>query len=77
MTSPAFEAFLAKIYTDPEARTQFLAGPLAAAQRSGLTQSECDALARIDRTGLEMTAASLARKRHKSHRSPNLGTQVP
>jgi len=31
MTTPAFEAFLAKIYVDPEFRATFLADPGAAA----------------------------------------------
>ena len=66
MTSPAFEAFLAKIYVDARARAEFLADPIAAARKAQLTDAECEALLAIDRTGLEMAAASFARKREKS-----------
>ena len=69
MTSPAFEAFLAKIYVDARARAEFLADPQTAARNAQLTDAECEALAAIDRTGLEMAAASFARKRKKSRRS--------
>jgi hypothetical protein len=61
--SPAFEAILARIYVDDGARKEFLADPLAFARKSGLSAAECDALAAIDRVGLEMAAASFARKR--------------
>lgn len=65
MTTPAFEAFLAKLYVDGEARAQFLADPRGAARRAGLNQAECEALLAIDRTGLEMAAISFERKRGK------------
>jgi hypothetical protein len=58
-----FEAYLALIYTDAGARRRFLADPRGEARRAGLDEREADALARIDRVGLELTAASLARKR--------------
>lgn len=63
MTSPAFEVFLAKIYVNAEYRSQFLADPRGTAQQAGLSEAECEALNSIDRTGLEMAARSLARKR--------------
>jgi hypothetical protein len=59
--SPAFEAFLARLYVDAEARAAFLADPRAAA--SGLADDEIAALEAIDRVGLELAAASFARKR--------------
>jgi hypothetical protein len=65
MTSPAFEAFLARVYVDPEFRAEFLAGPRSAARRAGLGEAECDALAAIDCEGLEMAVASFASKRKK------------
>lgn len=63
MTTPAFEAFLARLYTDAAARSRFLLDPEGEARQAGLTPEECLALGGVDRTGLEMAAASLARKR--------------
>lgn len=57
------EAFLARIYVDKEAREEFLADPRGAARRAGLGESEIDALEKIDRSGLELVARSLERKR--------------
>jgi hypothetical protein len=63
MTSPAFEAFLARIYVDAQSRAKFLNDPAGAAREAGLTAEECEALEVIDRQGLEMAARSFARKR--------------
>ena len=60
---PEFETFLARLYTDAPLRARFLADPRAEAERHQLTADECDALARIDRVGLEMSARSFAHKR--------------
>jgi len=70
MSTPRFEAFLAKIYVDDRARTAFLADPRGEAVKAGLTEPEAEALEMIDRTGLELTARSLERKRSRhSHQS--------
>ena len=61
------EAFLAKIYVDAEARARFLADPRKVATDAGLTPQEVDSMEKIDRTGLEMTAKSLAKKRQNRH----------
>ena len=68
--SPAFEAFLARLYVDDAARRRFLRDPRAEAEAPGsnLTIEEIDALARIDRTGLELAAASFAAKRRRARR---------
>ena len=63
MTGPAFEAFLARIYTDAEARARFLADPAGEARRAGLSDEESAALASVDRAGLALAAESFARKR--------------
>ena len=63
--SVKLEAFLAKIYVDAEARGKFLANPRTEATSAGLTPEETDAVEKIDRTGLEMTARSLTHKRKK------------
>jgi hypothetical protein len=73
--SPAFEAFLARLYVDAEARAAFLADPRAAAR--GLAPDEVAALERIDRVGLELAADSFAHKRaakaaHARPRRPSL-----
>jgi hypothetical protein len=60
---PEFETFLARLYTDAQLRGRFLADPRAEAERQRLTDEECQALERIDRTGLELSARSFAHKR--------------
>lgn len=59
----ALEAFLARLYTDEAAREDFLAAPEDAARQAGLAAESVRALARIDRDGLRLAAASLAHKR--------------
>jgi hypothetical protein len=71
MSAADFEAFLARIYVDPEARAQFLADPRGEAQKAGLTEEECEALVNIDRVGLDFAATSFARKR--TTREPHHG----
>ena len=65
MSGSRFEAFLAKLYVDESARAKFLADPRGEAARAGLTAPEIEAVARIDRVGLDLLAKSLARKRHR------------
>ena len=63
MSASRLEAFLAEIYVDKDARSRFLADPDGEAMKAGLTKQETEALARIDRVGLELMAKSLERKR--------------
>jgi uncharacterized protein len=58
-----FERRLARLYTDRSARELFLRDPAGEGDRSGLDGRDHEALARIDRPGLELAAASFARKR--------------
>ncbi len=67
MSASLFEAFLAQLYVDESARAKFLADPHGEAIKAGLTTPEVEAVARIDRVGLEMLTKSLERKRR--HRS--------
>ncbi len=62
MSSPAFEAFLARIYVDADFRARFLADPRGESARAGLSPGDSAALDRIDRVGLAMAARSFARK---------------
>jgi hypothetical protein len=55
--------FLARLYTDAQLRSRFLADPRAEAERHQLTDDECTALERIDRAGLDLSARSFAHKR--------------
>ncbi len=64
MNDSRFEAFLAKIYIDESARAKFLADPRGEAAKAGLTPQQIDDVAKIDREGLEMFAASLKRKKN-------------
>ncbi|MCI0626291.1 MAG: hypothetical protein L0387_32380 [Acidobacteria bacterium] len=63
MSSPLFEAFLAKIYVDSKARAGFLSDPVGEASRAGLSEEECNALQQIDTVGLELASRSFAKKR--------------
>ena len=64
MSSPAFEAFLARLYTDAELRHRFLASPAeVTTQESALSDQERRAVEAIDRDGLILAADSYARKR--------------
>ncbi len=65
MNTAALEAFLARLYTDDALRERFLADPQAEAQRAGLSAAEAEALAAIDRIGLELNVRSLNRKRER------------
>jgi hypothetical protein len=63
MSSPALEAFLARLYTDEAALAAFLADPASSARAAGLAAGEIVALASIDRAGLVMAARSIGAKR--------------
>jgi uncharacterized protein (UPF0276 family) len=62
----ALQAFLAQLYVDAAARERFLADPRREAQRRGLDGVAVDALAQIDRSGLELAAHSFDIKRRGS-----------
>ena len=59
------EAFLARLYTDPALRAAFLDRPREVARMHGVAAQDAEALARIDRDGLQLAAESFARKRAK------------
>jgi len=63
VSSPAFEAFLARIYADAAARERFLADRRGEAARAGLSAREVEALERIDAEGLRLAAESFSAKR--------------
>lgn len=70
MSASRFEAFLAKLYVDEDARAKFLADPRGEALQEGLTAQEVEDVVRIDRVGLEMFASSLERKRRGRFAKP-------
>jgi len=63
MSSAALETYLARLYTDDALRDAFLLQPRAQALLHGLSQQEADAMAAMDRIGLQMAAASYRAKR--------------
>ena len=63
MSSPALETYLARLYTDDALRAAFLLEPRAQALLHGLSQQEAEAMAAMDRVGLQMAAASYRSKR--------------
>lgn len=65
MSMSKFEAFLARIYVDPESRDKFLNAPEEETKRAGLSSEECEAVKQIDRVGLELMANSLKRKKER------------
>lgn len=65
MSAISFEAFLARLYVDDAARSNFLADPRGEAFKAGLTVDEAEALSRIDRVGLQLFSESLEHKRRK------------
>ena len=67
MSASCFEAFLARLYVDESARAKFLADPRGEAMKAGLTMQEVEAIARIDRVGLDLLSKSLERKRRRRH----------
>jgi hypothetical protein len=65
MNDPKLEKFLASLYVDAALRARFLVAPREEAARAGLNPAQCDAMAAIDRVGLEMAARSFEGKREK------------
>ena len=69
MSSALFEAFLAKIYVDANARAEFLSDPSGEARRAGLSPEEADALQNIDWLGLKLASRSFEKKRLRHKKS--------
>jgi len=65
MSAERLEAFLAEIYVDEVSRERFLADPRGEAAKAGLSEGEIEALEKIDRAGLILTARSLQKKRRR------------
>ncbi|PHV51282.1 hypothetical protein CSQ91_09260 [Janthinobacterium sp. BJB301] len=63
MSSPALETYLARLYTDDALHDAFLLDPRAQALLQGLSPEEAEAMAAMDRVGLQMAAASYRAKR--------------
>ncbi len=74
MTTPAFEAFLARLFADLQARNMFLADPPGEARRAGLSPGEVEAAMRIDPAGLGFAARSFDHKRRKTAGPGRKGT---
>ena len=70
MSASRFEAFLARLYVDETARGRFLADPDGEAMKAGLTANEVEAVAKIDRVGLELFTKSLERKHRRRFIEP-------
>ena len=58
-----FEAFLARVYVDPDFRAAFLRDPRGEALLAGLTVGQASSLEEIDREGLRLACISFAKKR--------------
>ena len=67
MSSPRFEAFLARLYSDPGFLGRFMRAPEEVSREAGLDLREQAAVAAIDRAGLLMAARSYELKRGARH----------
>ena len=63
MSSPRFETFLARLYSDREFLAHFMRSPQSATREAGLDVREQQAALAIDRAGLLMAARSYELKR--------------
>ena len=68
MSTPEFETFLARLYTDAAARARFLRDREGEARAAGLTAEQAAAVAGMDAEALESAAVSFARKREHKER---------
>ena len=69
--SPAFEAFLARLYVDAEFRTRFLENRESIASSCGLNDAEIAALRDIQEDNLQLASRSFEKKRSKLLQSRN------
>jgi len=63
VSSPGFEAFLARLYAEEATLAAFLDDPEPLLAASGLTEAEIGAIRAVDRIGLVMAARSYRAKR--------------
>jgi hypothetical protein len=64
MSSPQFEAFLARLYCDRDFLKEFMRESDRAIREAGLSERERQAAIAIDRAGLLMAVRSYESKRH-------------
>jgi hypothetical protein len=77
LSSPAFEAFLARLYTDEALLAAFLSEPEETARAAGLDTASVAALCAIDRNDLIMAARSFRAKRAALHLGGPAGKPRP
>lgn len=65
MSAQSFEVVLARLYTDPAFRNQFINDPKGTLMNCDLTTEEQNDLMAIDRAGLLMASRSFHHKRKK------------
>lgn len=65
LSAQTFELTLARLYTDPVFRSQFLSDSLVALKNCELTDDERKSLLKIDQAGLLMASHSFLHKRKK------------
>lgn len=72
MTTPLFEEFLARLYTDEQFLKCFLAEPEKFCLQKGLQRYEVEALLKIDKAGLILTHESIRFKKKKHSHNESL-----
>ncbi|MCB1191548.1 MAG: hypothetical protein H7A23_05455 [Leptospiraceae bacterium] len=65
MSSPKFEEFLVRLYTNGDFRERFLENPYIYAKKFGLAEEESKSLEQIDKIGLALAARSYEHKRKR------------
>ena len=68
MSTPLFEAFLAKLYTDAAFRTRFLSDRRGTAAAVGLTKEQIEAVVQVDAEELDLASHGFEKKRAKLRR---------
>jgi hypothetical protein len=72
MSSPQFEAFLARLYCDRDFLKEFMRESDRASREAGLSERERQAAIAIDRAGLLMAVRSFESKRHARTQRPGV-----
>jgi hypothetical protein len=76
MSSPQFEAFLARLYCDRDFLEAFMRESESVLKEAGLSEREKQAAIDIDRAGLLMAARSFEAKRRARRRNPSVFERI-
>jgi hypothetical protein len=69
MSTPEFEAFVARLYTDSVFRGRFLSDRRGTAVTAGLTEGQIASVIAVDAEGLVLAAKGFEKKRERHQRT--------